>query len=126
MHKAVHPTSFGHLNLFTLETARDSKSLFVCGGEHILYANMYIELIVCTKQTTYTGIPQCLMLKKKTSASKPAYYYLIFLIRCNIKLQYVCLYLLLLPPSFFALFKRAPPSSSIFDGTSLNKPISCQ
>lgn len=96
-----------HLDIqifFTLENPRGSKSLFVCGREHIY---KYVHRADCLYQTNNLHWHSAMPYAEKASASKPAtYYYLIFLIRCNIKLQYVCLFFLLFCclPQFSALF----------------------
>ena len=50
------------VNIFCLhlETPRDSFCVV-----DLIYRDVYIELVACTKQATYTGIPQCLMLRKQ-------------------------------------------------------------
>ena len=100
-----------HLDIqifFTLENPRDSKSLFVCGREHIY---KYVHRADCLYQTNNLHWHSAMPYAEKASASKPAtYYYLIFLIRCNIKLQYVRLFFYFFVASLcFRLFLNEHP-----------------
>ena len=118
--KAARPSLFGHLGPFSPWRLQEIQNHCLCVVERI-FTIMYIKLIVCTKTNNlhwHSAMPYA----EKANASKPAFYYLIFLIRCNIKLQYICFLKLFccLPCSVFALFKWAPPSSFISNGSYLN------
>ena len=102
-----------HLDIqifFTLVNPRDSKSLFVCGREHIY---KYVHRADCLYQTNNLHWHSAMPYAAKAIASKPANYYLIFLrICCNIKIPArlcTCLLLLSFLPQLVLFFMSIHP-----------------